>query len=152
MSCSDCNSFCRCRYLHFSLFLPIWTQRSSSFSHRNWEKMCFALSLRAAFLFDERTLLLRKGQHLPCQSDKRHRFPEPAGSQPHRTSPGHPSSTSGCLEQPHNLEELKQRAHASRSCTYHTLYFNPVPQALFPVSAARRTCELTPIFPACARC
>lgn len=49
MVCSDQSSFCRCRDLHFSCFLPVWTQRSSSFSHRSWEKMHFALSLRADF-------------------------------------------------------------------------------------------------------
>lgn len=56
--------------------------------------------------------------------------------------------TSGCLELAHNLGEFKQRVHASRSCTYHTLHFNPVPQALFSVRAACTPCELTPAFPA----
>lgn len=57
----------------------------------------------------------------------RHTFPEPVGSQPHRISPATPVSP----EQAHVLEEFKQRVHASRSGTHHTLFHCSVSSLFF---------------------
>lgn len=92
-------------------------------------RKCTLLLVLGQPFLNEGTRLLHEGQHLPCQSNKSHkklRF------------------TSGCLEHAQNLQKFKQRLRASRSRTYYTLYFNPVPQAPFFCPH----CELPPATPA----
>lgn len=105
--------------------------------------MHFALSLRAVF-FKGADTALTWGPAPPCQSHNRHWLLNHS----HAKLSTATCLTSSCLEQANDLQEFTQSMPKSRSCMYHTLYFNTVPRDLFSARAACTLCELTPGFPA----